>query len=231
MADRASNGTCRFCGQSYSGSGMARHLKACAKRQAQQAEPLGEGRGKAKAASIYHIQVEGTYLPAYWMHLEVPGFLQLSDLDQFLRDIWLECCGHLSAFRMGEQSYHSYAGLAAEFGEKTMDVQLDKVLRPDLTFGHEYDFGTTTYLTLKVRGVREGQARGRPIDVMARNDPPVFLCSECGKPATEICPECAWDDKGWLCDDCAPKHKCGLDYLLPVVNSPRMGECGYTGPD
>jgi len=34
---------------------------------------------------------------------------------------------------------------------------------------------------------------------------------------------------GWLCDECAPKHKCGEDMLLPVVNSPRVGKCGYTG--
>jgi hypothetical protein len=231
MADRASKGTCRFCGSSYSGGGIARHLKACAERQAQQDRPPGEGRGQAKAAPIYHIQVEGTYRPAYWMHLEVPGYLRLADLDQFLRDVWLECCGHLSAFRIGKQSYHSHAELAADFGEKTMDVRVDEVLKPDLAFEHEYDFGTTTYLTLKVRGVRQGQARGRPIDVMARNDPPEFLCSECGKPATEMCPNCVWDDKGWLCDDCAPKHKCGFDFLLPIVNSPRMGECGYTGPD
>ncbi len=36
-------------------------------------------------------------------------------------------------------------------------------------------------------------------------------------------------DAGWLCDSCAEDHKCGEDMLLPVVNSPRTGVCGYTG--
>ena len=37
------------------------------------------------------------------------------------------------------------------------------------------------------------------------------------------------EGEGWVCDECAPKHKCGEDMLLPVVNSPRVGMCGYTG--
>jgi hypothetical protein len=34
---------------------------------------------------------------------------------------------------------------------------------------------------------------------------------------------------GWLCDAHAEKHK-HQDMFLPVVNSPRVGQCGYTGP-
>ena len=44
-----------------------------------------------------HLQVEGRYLPMYWMHLAVNASATLETLDQFLRAIWLECCGHLSA--------------------------------------------------------------------------------------------------------------------------------------
>lgn len=28
----------------------------------------------------------------------IRNFRLLDDLDQFIRDIWVECCGHLSAF-------------------------------------------------------------------------------------------------------------------------------------
>jgi len=34
-----------------------------------------------------------------------------------------------------------------------------------------------------------------------------------------------------LCDECAKQHACGMDMLLDVVDSPRVGECGYTGSD
>lgn len=35
----------------------------------------------------------------------------------------------------------------------------------------------------------------------------------------------------FFCETHAKRHECyNLDMLLPVVNSPRMGVCGYTGP-
>jgi hypothetical protein len=38
-----------------------------------------------------------------------------------------------------------------------------------------------------------------------------------------------YPDEGWLCDECAVGHECGEEMLLPVVNSPRVGVCGYVG--
>ena len=37
------------------------------------------------------------------------------------------------------------------------------------------------------------------------------------------------NEEGWLCQSCADEHECGEDMLLPVVNSPRTGVCGYAG--
>jgi hypothetical protein len=42
------------------------------------------------------------------MHLEVPADATLTDLDEFLRETWVECCEHLSAFRIAGVSYVSY---------------------------------------------------------------------------------------------------------------------------
>ena len=67
------------------------------------------------------------------------------------------------------------------------------------------------------------------VGILARNDPPQIKCSKCDHLATRICTECIYEDAGWLCDDCAEDHKCGEEMLLPVVNSPRTGVCGYVG--
>ncbi len=83
--------------------------------------------------------------------------------------------------------------------------------------------------SIKVISDREVEAKGKAIQVLARNTPPVILCEECGKPATNVCSQCIFDGKGWLCDDCAEEHECGEEMLLPVVNSPRVGMCAYTG--
>ena len=55
------------------------------------------------------------------------------------------------------------------------------------------------------------------------------MCGVCGKPATQVCTECMWENTGWLCDECASKHDTDEEMFLPVVNSPRVGMCGYTG--
>jgi hypothetical protein len=81
--------------------------------------------------------VQGDYSPEYWLHLKISSDAKLKDLDQFLRDIWLECCGHMSLFR---QERHEL-----KMGSKLMDV-----LRPGMELTHEYDFGDTTELLVKV---------------------------------------------------------------------------------
>jgi len=54
---------------------------------------------------FFHLLVEGRYLPEYWMHLLVTADISLKKLDTFLRDIWLECCGHLSAYTIEDKTY------------------------------------------------------------------------------------------------------------------------------
>jgi len=36
---------------------------------------------------MFHIVVEGRFLPRYWLHLEAAANATLEDLDDFLRDI------------------------------------------------------------------------------------------------------------------------------------------------
>lgn len=171
--------------------------------------------------------VEARYSSAYWLHLEVPADARLEVLDSFLRQIWLECCGHMSAFTIEGKTY-SVAPMA-DFDDENMKIRLDEVLIPGMKFFHEYDFGTTTHLTLKLISQEQKQIKGKSVRVLARNEPPAIPCVSCGKMATQLCSECHWSGEGWLCDECAAEHKCDEDMFLPVVNSPRVGMCGYTG--
>jgi len=203
---------------------MTRHLKSC--RQKNSAETVPEGQGLRKA-EVFYLVVEGRYAPDYWMHLEVPANAKLEVLDIFLRDIWLECCGHMSMFSIQGQKYS--VALMADFGDKSMKVRLDAVLSPGIKFEHEYDFGSTTHLKLKVVSQEQKQIKSRDIVILARNEPPSYPCMSCGKTSVHICTEYMWAGDGCLCEKCAAEHKCGEDMLLPVVNSPRVGVCGYTG--
>ncbi len=113
-------------------------------------------------------------------------------------------------------------------GDEGMDVALGKVLSVGAKFHHEYDFGTTTELTLKAISERRGKTSSKSIRLLARNDPPLITCGSCGKAATKVCSQCDYSHKSWLCDECAGEHECGEEMLLPVLNSPRIGMCAYT---
>lgn len=224
MTRRMSKGRCSLCGGSFSKAGMTRHLESCIERQALQTP---SGSRESRKRKVFHIVAEGRYLPEYWMHIEVPTNGTLEDLDDFLRTTWLECCGHLSAFTVEGKRYTLEPD--EWFDDEDMDIALGRVLGPGMKSYYEYDFGTTTELTLRVASEREGEIRRKSIRLLARNDPPSITCGSCGRIATQVCTQCMWSGEGWLCDDCAGEHGCGEEMLLPVVNSPRVGMCAYAG--
>lgn len=110
---------------------------------------------------------------------------------------------------------------------------LASVVKPGVNFSHEYDFGSTTELRLRQVSERTGPIVSRAVAVLARNNPPAIVCGACGQSATNVCMMCSRTDTGWLCDACAKRHPCNggeEGMMLPVVNSPRVGVCGYDGP-
>ncbi len=216
-----SKGECRFCHKTFSGSGIGRHLLACASKKEKDKALIG----KKSVSNLYHLRISAWGI--YWLHIEMEGTLTLLELDNFLREIWLECCGHLSQFTIHGVRYSSYEEQDDFWGDapKSMDIPLMDVLNLKDKFEHEYDFGTTTELALQVLSIRKGSI-DEPVRILARNDPPVFKCEKCERIATQLCSSC-WED---YCDKCIEAHECGEDYVMPLVNSPRTGVCGYVGP-
>jgi hypothetical protein len=207
------NGTCEICQAAVTRRNVKKHLQAHLEENGKKAKAAGDQKRPAK---LFHLLVEGYGLSGdlYWMHLKALGSARLRDLDTLLRDTWLECCGHMSVFSDKE-------------GDFEMGVKLKDILRPGLKLNYEYDFGSTTELLLTVVSEFEGSIKKGQVEILARNEAPRIKCSHCEKPATTICTECIYDNRGWLCGDCARKHGCGDEMLLQLVNSPRTGVCGY----
>ena len=234
---KSGSGKCYLCGGTFDRRVMTRHLSGC-KREHILETPRGGLTGRT-----FHLFVEDRYNCSYWLHLEVDAKKTLAALDSFLKEIWLECCGHLSQFIIDGKYYTS--SRVDDFGMRSynMNVPLGKVLAAGMKFVHEYDFGSTTELALRV--VSEGGFTGtlrsdgedefqkawckKGIFLLARHEPPLIKCAVCGEVAAWVCAECVYDDEGWLCAKCARNHECGEEMLLPVVNSPRVGVCAYTG--
>ena len=113
-----------------------------------------------------------------------------------------------------------------------MNVRIADVLSPGQQFHYEYDFGSTTELALSVIDAGPSKKGDKWVSLLARNEPPSFSCMECKGKATELCvDECfeSGPDGAALCEKCSQKHDCDEDMRLPIVNSPRMGVCGYEG--
>jgi len=218
---KQSRGKCTFCGRGMTRSGLAKHLLACPQRkEAISAADCGPGTEQV----LYHLQVQDAWSGDFWLHLEMNGSATLTDLDRYLRAIWLECCGHLSQFSIG-----GWRG--AEIPKKR---QVQQVFELGVELTHIYDFGTSSETLIKAVGARKGKSlTSHPIYLMARNEPPEAYCIECGQPASWLCIECLYksDGPGTLCDQHAQDHP-HVDYgePAPLVNSPRVGMCGYTGP-
>ncbi|MCI0555145.1 MAG: hypothetical protein L0287_29715 [Anaerolineae bacterium] len=218
-----SRGTCQYCGEETAKSGMTRHLAKCGKRaQTIQATYTS----KQPEETLWHVRVQGVYGKDFWLDLEMRGSATLEKLDVYLRAIWLECCGHLCKFTVG--SWQGY-----DVGKART---ADNVFARETELLHLYDFGTTSETEIKVVGSRQGNATTKhPIALMARNNMPEMLCKDCDKPATYLCIECLYeaDQMGtwFLCDEHAEDHP-HTEYGEPValVNSPRLGMCGYEGP-
>ena len=221
MAQRKqSRGTCTYCGKETTKGGMSKHLDACPQRQAAIAKAED---GKGKPETLFHLRVEDAHSKAFWLNLEMRSSKTLQDLDLYLRDIWLECCGHLSQF--------SVTSFGQEIDQRR---KISNAFQSTNQLVHEYDFGTTSETLVKVVAVREGKPTTKhAIALMARNLIPEAECVECGQPATHLCMECIYEDNtaGTLCDIHAENHPHD-DYgePIPFVNSPRLGMCGYDGP-
>ena len=218
---KQTKGKCDFCGQEIAKASVVKHLAACASWQAAIAKAEAS---KRKSEPLYHLRVQAKGQPEFWLNLEMRGSAALKELDHYLREIWLECCGHMSQF--------SYGGWGGQ--EISNSCTIGKALEFNDELTHIYDFGTESVSLVKMVGDRKGRpVTSHPITLLVRNIPPVYECKECQQPAAWLCMECVYEDgaMGTLCELHAENHP-HEEYgeLIPLVNSPRLGLCGYDGP-
>ena len=206
MAGPSSFGVCESCGSRKGKAAMAAHLKQC----------LPSGIGSSPRVPVMLLRVHQAGSPVFWLQVAAAMDARLGQIDDLLRRVWLECCGHMSEFYRNRRD------------EVDMNRRITEVfgsIGDELRY--EYDFGSTTELFVRFNGVTESGA-GKTF-VAARNEAPAWPCDVCGLPAASVCSQCGWSGNGFCCVKHMPDHECGEDMLLPVVNSPRMGVCGYTG--
>jgi hypothetical protein len=234
-AHRSQGGTCELCGAALTRRGAVRHLEHCAP---------AHDKAHGTEQTIIQLRVTAPGASAYWLDLETRDDARLEALDAFLRRTWLECCGHLSQFRTATTDYYSAGydfGLKFQNPFRSMErARLKRRMTARLREAlpgtgeqvrYEYDFGSTTPLVITVGRERRGRMGGRAVRLLARNTAPLWPCEVCGESAVSVCAFC-WTngDYGAVCRAHEASHGCDEPGFLPATNSPRMGVCGYAGP-
>lgn len=173
MSTPQNDGICYLCGNTIKKSGMTTHLRK---------EICPEG--NIQRCTL--LKVEDQYSKNYWLYLDIPATSALSTLDRFLRNIWLECCGHMSQFYL---SGYEVVG-------KTNRIS---VLSRGKKLCYDYDFGTPTSLVITSMGYLYRPAQRSAVRLLARNTPPVFPCKECANPSDWV--DVEHDPKAFYCEE------------------------------
>jgi hypothetical protein len=194
------------CNQKLAQKNSIEHLQTCA--------TLKRHLTGIETTPGYLIRVQDRYRRnLYWLVLAVPKTSILRDIDMFLREIWLECCGHLSSFRRSRGT--------GKFDVPISDLKIGEKIE------YEYDFGSSTNLTLIVEGAITCPV-DKKVTLLMRNIAPQYPCERCcgGKKrkidtvyATILC------DQRALCDACRnivapPKKPKRSEPLVDSTESP-----------
>lgn len=188
---RVFDGTCRLCGEVYTGTGISSHVKGCLPKH-------------ADIAAVHHGLLVGirTDGPAgrFWMYVLVRPEASLSELDDFLRDLWFENDSTASGFTIEETQYLSRVPdedpETDDVPVESMEVDLGAVMRPRMELSYTYDPRRPTSVELTVfdpypcpESLVEGEETGAAT-LVARNDLDDAECSICGATADYICLRC-----------------------------------------
>ncbi len=156
-------------------TGIAKHLQTCKKR-------VDLYEKAEKTEKYFELLLYGAYNKDYWLIIQIKENATLDDLDRFIRDIWVECCGHLSVFEIDGVSYEREPDDDFGWGEpaKSTNHTLKQVLTTGMIFNYEYNFGSTTEIMVKVLDHYSAQKQNEKVVILSRNNPPEFACSICG---------------------------------------------------
>lgn len=176
-----------MCAHRSTKARMPAHLAVCI--------PKHGGSGPSRTSVV--LRFDASHDSRYCVYVEARADAPLRQVDAFLRTLWLECCGHMSAFRAARR-------------ELAMGISVERAFASAHTLQYEYDFGSTTALSGAIVSTRRAPASRAVVRLLARNEPIAWPCAECTAPATVVCPFCIESgDDCLFCEAHADAHEHG----------------------
>ena len=195
-------GTCHICLGTVRGNRVRDHLARCME-DSHDLRPVPNCVGDSHRTSqrAVHLSVRAPERP-HWIELGVLSGATLHELDRFLRSVWLECCGHLSDFKIDDEVYSIAVPMPGEGWQfdpmdeyetrwRHMGITVEDATEPGSRFEHEHDYGSPTELVIERVAVFEGLVQkishsqpwhGGRIVVLGRNHS-LRSCRICDRPA------------------------------------------------
>ncbi len=180
----------------------------------------------SKQAEEENLLIRATYPddPTFWMYAAVKTDAALRNIDKYLRDEWVECCGHSSLFRIGGIDYTSNTRILPG---KSMNARVTDVMREGDAADYEYDIGTPTDLKVELVGRVLLAKRREKVLHLAQNFMPAYKCVRCGRRAELVArPGMEPIVESVICARCS-REMAEVGAYLPLINSPRTGVCGF----
>lgn len=236
---------CRFCTSKFWKKDMGLHTYACVREKY-----------KDRAGCLVHFSSRDMNNNVYEMYAMIENDCTFLDIDQFLKFMWCECCGHLSKFTQMKVVNSTEAKNTTNENTTTVEetTKVENITISDEPytdedgnfidpseisksvllstynsgdyFLYEYDYGFTTDVLMGIISKNEKISKTKNIILLYRNEQPNTKC------ATKLCTNQTvmhHYDKSY-CKPCFTKFKKTVQYEnveLKISNSPRTGTCGY----
>ena len=199
---------CKFCNKKFGIKAINDHLSVCIQNFVDD-------------KSGYLIEFISTnYITnkTYQMFVIFGTKCKFSHIDTFLRNIWCECCGHMSTLDVFEEVNKN----------KTQSVKFNTLISKyenAKQFIYSYDMGSTTDIYFRIIKKLEGTNKNTDIELLYRNEPFKVKChnyKKCKEYATNI----YYDEL--YCNDCKNNiDEEEQELILKLSNSPRTGICAF----
>ena len=211
----SSSGSCFVCKEKISGDVIEEHLTSCLPSLQW---PNGD-------EPSFLIQIVSKYNKKFWLTILASPEATLKDLDFFIRDVWVECCGHLSHFEIG-RVYFSSDGV-----DEDMYVYIKDVLQPGDECLYKYDFGSATLLRVTVLRTIPVLPQDRHIVLLGQNSRAHHVCTICKEEADYAYKRNRTTKTQYFCSSCLESNGIDDEYCSYLTNSPRAGVCNCTKGD
>ncbi|WP_297632333.1 SEC-C metal-binding domain-containing protein [uncultured Clostridium sp.] len=157
-------GKCYFCGKDVTNRTAKRHAKTCSVFQEKNEEGIKLSKSLKER---FIIKINDKETKKFTLYIVMDSYLKLRELDNFIRDIWVECCNHLSLFKINGERYFSNTEI--NDGEN-QEYRLEEIFDIGDKFDYEYDFGTTTYLEGEIIDKIKSGDNAPQIEIIIRNN-------------------------------------------------------------